>query len=230
MKIGILKYPGGHGDVELMHILSTYFKKDVREVWYKEAGPFDVDMIFLGGGFPCIESSVGLTCLDESPALQYLNEFASQGKFIVGFGNGFQLLCETGLLPGGLKRNSTGRFICKHVYIKPENYSSVFTSGLKQDEVFKIPIATNFGKYVAEEAVLMQMRQDGQILFRYSDYEGRITESVNYTGSLDNIAGVCNLKKNVFGMIPQAERAVTEFRNDADGSKFFASFLDKVLA
>ena len=88
MKIGILKYPGGHGEVELMQILSGHFMKDVREVWYKEEGPFDVDILFLGGGLPCNESETGLTCLDDSPAIQYLSEFASLGKYIIGFGNG----------------------------------------------------------------------------------------------------------------------------------------------
>lgn len=229
MKIGILKYPGGHGDVELFHILRTYFKKEVREVWYKEAGPFDVDLLFIGGGFPCKERKTGLCCLDDSPALKYMTEFASRGNYLVGFGNGFQLLCEAGLLPGKLEKNASGRFLCKQVYIKPENNSSVITSGLEQEGVFRIPIATNFGRYVADESTLMNMRQDGQILFRFCDYEGRITESVNFTGSMDNIAVVCNSTKNVFGMIPQPERAVTEFRNDADGRKIIASFLDAVL-
>lgn len=228
MKIGILKYPGGHGDAELHHILLNYFKASVREVWYKEQGPFDVDLLFLGGGFPCKEKDGNRTCMNESPALQYLAEFASLGKYIVGFGNGFQLLCEAGLLPGELKKNISEKFICKQVYLKPENHSNAFTVEFRQDEIFRIPIATDYGRYVADEEELVNMRRDGQILFRFCDYEGRITEAVNYTGSLDNIAGVCNERKNVFGMIPQPERAVAEFRNDADGRRLLGSFLKKI--
>jgi phosphoribosylformylglycinamidine synthase I len=228
MKIGILKYPGGHGEVELMHMLSGHFKKDVREIWYKETGPFDVDILFLGGGFPCSESNTGLTCLDDSSVLQYLSEFASQGKYIIGVGNGFQLLCDALLLPGKLVKNSSGRFICKQVFIKPENHNNVFTGGLELEKIFRIPIASNYGRYVADEAILMKMRQDEQILFRFCDYEGRITEAVNYTGSVDNIAMVCNSEKNVFGMIAQPERSIGEFLADTDGSNLLSSFLDKI--
>jgi phosphoribosylformylglycinamidine synthase len=228
MKLGVLKYPGGHGDAELIEVLQHHFSKDVREVWYKEASYTDIDLLFIGGGFPCGQNKSMQKCLEASPALQFMEEFISGGRYVVGFGNGFQLLCEAGLLPGQLKLNESGRFICKQVYIKPENNATVMTKGLKGERVFRNPIATGFGRYVVDEAVLAKMRLDGQLLFRYCDYEGRITESVNYTGSKDNIAGVCDREKRVFGMIPQPERAVAEFRREADGSMILSSLLEHI--
>ncbi len=227
MTIGVLKYPGGHGDAELIHVLKHYFGRDVRELWYREKGFEDLGTLFIGGGFPLLNISSFEGLLTESPALNYLKEFVARGKRIVAFGNGFQLLCEAGLLPGSIQKNTSGRFINKQVFIKPENHSNLLTSGLKNTEVLRIPIATEFGRYDADEEVLMKMRQEGQILFRYCDHEGRITEAINYTGSRDNIAGVCNASKNVFGMIPQPERAVKEFLNDADGMTILRSFLQQ---
>jgi phosphoribosylformylglycinamidine synthase len=118
--------------------------------------------------------------------------------------------------------------MCKHVYIKVENQLNAITSGLDPDEVFRIPIATSYGNYVAEDETLVSMRQEGQILFRYCDYEGRITESVNETGSKDNIAGISNTTHTVFGMIPQPERAVSEFRRDADGKGIMNALLKRI--
>ena len=230
MKLGVLKYPGGHGDAELIQVLQYHFRKEVREIWYKEQTYLDIDALFIGGGFPCFKNKPVQQCFESSPALQYLEEFISGGRNVIGFGNGFQFLCEAGHLPGKLKMNENGRYICKQVYIKPENNTTSMTRGLIGEEVFRTPIATAFGNYVADESVLAQMRLEGQILFRYCDYEGRITEAVNYTGSKDNIAGVCNLEKNVFGMIPQPERAVSEFSMEAEGRMILESLLEHMLS
>lgn len=225
MKIGVLKYPGGHGDSELMQVFIRHFDKDVREVWYKESDYSDIGTLFIGGGFPCFRGVNGRTCFDDSPALRYLPEFASGGNHVVGFGNGFQVLCEAGLLPGMLERNISGKFMNKQVYIKPENHSNSMTSGLKSSIILRIPLATEYGRYSANEVELLEMRLKQQILFRYCDQEGRISEAINYTGSTDNIAGVCNSGKNVFGMIPQPERALTEFLHESDGKSILSSFL-----
>jgi phosphoribosylformylglycinamidine synthase len=228
MKFGVLKYPGGHGDAELVHILRQHFNIQAREVWYLEETYADLGALFLGGGFPCNQGVSGHQCLDQAPALRYLETFVNNGGYVIGVGNGFRLLCESGLLPGELRPNSTERFICKHVYIKAENHLNAITSGLDPEEVFRIPIATAYGNYEADEEVLVKMRQEGQILFRYCDYEGRITESVNETGAKDNIAGISNPAHTVFGLIPQPERAVSEFRRDADGKGILNALLQRI--
>lgn len=230
MVVGVLKYPGGHGDVDLIHILQVHFGMNVREVWYKEAAYADIDALFIGGGFPCRQDGDFQRCLDGSPALQYLEQFIADGRYVIGFGNGFGLLCEAGLLPGALEVNAGGRYICRQVFITPDNNTNMITEGLGRERVFRNPIATNYGRYVASESDLVRMRHEGQIVFRYCDYEGRITEAVNDTGSTDNIAGVCNRRKTVFGMIPQPERAVTEFRREADGRKIMGSILKHLHA
>ncbi len=228
MIFGVLKYPGGHGDAELVHILKEHFNKDAREVWYLEQKYADLGALFIGGGFPCNRHETGQACLDGSPALAYLETFVSNGGYVIGFGNGFRLLCESGLLPGELKPNIAGRFICKQVYIKAENQLNAMTADLDPDAVFRNPIATAYGRYDVAEDVLATMRLEGQILFRYCDYEGRITESVNETGAKDNIAGISNRAHTVFGMIPQPERAVSEFRRDADGKRILTALLQRI--
>ena len=228
MKFGVLKYPGGHGDAELMHVLRNYFGLDAREVWYREPAYPDIGVLFIGGGFPCDNKESGADCLDESPAIQHLEDYTFSGGLVIGIGNGFRLLCDIGLLPGSLVQNVNRRYICRQVYFKPDNQLTPLTAGLSPDSIYRSPIATDHGRYDAPEEVLVSMRQEGQILFRYCDQDGRITESVNYTGSRDNIAGICNRDYNVFGIIPQPERAVTEFGHKADGVKIIQSLLDQL--
>lgn len=225
MKYGILIFPGGYGDIDLLHVLEHHFEKEVKSIWYKDEGPFDVDILLIPGGFPCKDSSSGFECFRDSPALNYLTDFAEEGKIIVGFGNGFQLLCEAGLLPGRLNRNSSGRYICKHVFIKPDNGNEIITNRLNNGNPYSIPISTFNGNYEASDAELVQMRQGQQIVFRYCDHTGTITESVNYTGSVDNIAAVCNEKRNVYGMIPLPERGFVEYSTSSDGRKILESLI-----
>jgi len=149
MKIGILKYPGGHGDSELEQALRQYFRKEVVEVWYRKSIPADLDIIFLGGGFPCVGLDLDTDCLDQSEALRSLPAFAEKGKYVVGFGNGFRFLCDAGFLPGSLSKNADGRFVCKKVFLKPENKSSAFTRRLDEDSLFNLPMATEYGRYLA---------------------------------------------------------------------------------
>ena len=228
MKFGILIFPGGYGDIDLRDVLQQHFKKEVVSIWHKDPGPFDVDILLIPGGFPCRESSSGFECFKESPSLNYLKDFAGQGKVIFGFGNGFQLLCEAGLLPGRLIKNISGRYICKHVFIKPDNGNKAITDQLNKGMPYRIPIATYNGNYKAADHELIQMRQKEQIIFRYCDYSGSITESVNYTGAVDNIAGVCNKERNVFGMIPQPERGFMDYSESSDGRKILESLMSYV--
>ncbi len=224
MTFGILIFPGAHGDKELMRVLGELYGKTVKAVWNDETSLEGIDVLFIPGGFPCKGSS-NSACIKDSPVIHSMLEFAERGKILIGIGNGFRLLCETGLVPGMMRMNRSQRFICKDTYIKPDNDSSLVTRQLSGDKAYCIPIATGYGRYAAKDEVLVRMRYNEQILFRYCDEYARITESINVTGSVDNIAGVCNEKKNVFGMIPQPERAVFPYGRNTDGRYFFDSLL-----
>lgn len=225
MKFGILIFPGGYGDQDLRRVLEHQFGKQVESIWYKNPGEFDVDVLLIPGGFPCNVGSSEYDCFRESPAMNSLIEFAGKGKLVIGFGNGFQVLCEAGLLPGKLTRNKHGKYICKHVFIKPDNDNGAITHHLNNEKPYRIPIATYNGNFEASEKELVRMRLEKQIIFRYCDFSGRITESVNYTGSVDNIAGVCNAEKNVFGMIPQPERSFIAPNGTSDGMVILESLI-----
>lgn len=229
MKIGVLQYPGGHGENELIYVFRSLYGIDVELIWHADPKLNFMDILFLGGGFPCQESAKSFDCPGSSALIENLNGMAAANKIIVGVGNGFQLLCHAGLLKGRLEKNHSGRFICQQVFIKPDNQSTPFTRALDQEEIFKMPIATYLGKYVASDEVLMEMRLTDQIIFRFCNYEGQITESVNYTGSTDNIAGICNPEKNVFGIIPRPERSSAEFGSEGKQSDILKTFLNEVM-
>ena len=225
MTFGILLFPGAHGDRELTRVLEECYGKKVKLVWNRETGLDGIDVLFIPGGVPCKGSS-GSSCLKESPVIDPMLEYADRGKILVGIGNGFRVLCETGLVPGELRMNRTQRYICPNTYIKPDNDYTALTGKLSNDRGYRIPIATGYGRYAAREETLVGMRYREQILFRYCDRYARISEEINVTGSVDNIAGVCNEKKNVFGMIPQPERAVFTGGRNGDGRAIFDSLME----
>ncbi len=224
-KFSILVFPGAHGDNDLKVVLEQQFGIRAEMIWYKNASPFDTDVLLIPGGFPCRGSLASSECIKDSVVLDLIRNYSGKGKLVCAFGNGFQLLCEAGLLPGTLEMNAGGKFICRNTYIKPDNDYLALTNMLQNDKAYQIPIATAYGRYSASEELLKEMRQDQQIIFRYCDPVGRISEAVNDTGSVDNIAGVCNKKKNVFGMIPLPERAVIGGGNRNDGRLIFESLI-----
>ncbi len=224
MTFGILIFPGAHGDKELKRVLEGVYGKKVRIIWNRETDLTGIDVLFIPGGFPCKGSSS--KCIEESPVIDSMLDFAERGKILIGIGNGFRVLCETGLVPGSIRMNKSQRFICRNTFIKADNDDTAVTSKLSNDEAYLIPIATGYGRYVAKEDALVKMRHNEQILFRYCDETARISEGVNVTGAVDNIAGVCNEKKNVFAMIPQPERAVFPYGGNSDGKVIFDSLME----
>jgi len=157
--------------------------------------------------------------------MKAVQDFAASGGLVIGICNGFQILCESHLLPGALVRNDGQRFICKHVDLRTENVQTPFTNALKPGQVLKIPIAHGEGKYVCDSDTLKQLNDTGRILFRYTDPDGRLTDSANPNGSTDNIAGVANETFNVFGMMPHPERAADPALGSADGRLIFESIV-----
>jgi len=224
-KFSILVFPGAHGDNDLKLVLENQFGIKAEMIWYKNASPFETDVLFIPGGFPCRGTLASSECVKDSVVLDLIRSYAEKGRLLCAFGNGFQLLCEAGLLPGRLEQNSSGKFICRNTFIKPDNDYLALTNQLQNDKAYQVPIATGFGRFYADEELLREMRQDHQIIFRYCDQSGRISEAVNDTGSVDNIAGVSNKKKNVFGMIPLPERAVLGNGQRNDGRLIFESLI-----
>jgi len=226
MTFGILIFPGAHGDKELKRVLEEKYGKSVKLVWNRQTDLKGIDVLFIPGGFPCRGSSSSSKCIKDSPVIDSMMEFTDRGKILIGIGNGFRVLCETGLVPGTLRMNKTQRFICRSTFIKPDNDHTPLTFKLSKDGTYRIPIATGYGRYTAKEETLVRMRHQEQILFRYCDQNGRISEEINFTGAVDNIAGVCNEKKNVIGMIPQPERAVFPYGRNTDGQAIFDSLME----
>ena len=226
MTFGILIFPGAHGDKDLIRVLQDNFDRKVKLIWNRETNLNGIDALLIPGGFPCKGSSGSSKCIKESPVIDAMKEFVDRGKILLGIGNGFRVLCETGLIPGSIRMNRSQRFICRNTFIKPDNDYTALTSKLSNDKAYRIPISTGYGRFAAKEETLIQMRNQEQILFRYCDQYGRISEEINYTGSVDNIAGVCNERKNVFGMIPQPERAVFNQGGNSDGEGIFSSLIE----
>lgn len=226
MIFGILIFPGAHGDKELKRVLEGVYEKKVKIVWNHETDLNGIDALFIPGGFPCKGSSSSNKCIEESAVIEPMMEYAERGKILIGIGNGFRVLCETGLVPGSLRMNKSQRFVCRNTFVKPDNHDTALTSRLSGDNAYLIPIATGYGRYTAKEETLVQMRHKEQILFRYCDESARISEGINVTGAVDNIAGICNERKNVFGMIPQPERAVLPYGGNMDGKAIFDSLME----
>jgi len=228
MTFGILIFPGAHGDHDLTQVLEDYYSKKVVAIGNKETNLSGIDVLLIPGGFPCKGSSKSSKCINDSPVIESMLEYVDRGKILIGIGNGFRVLCETGLIPGSLRMNKSQRFICRNTFIKPDNINTALTHKLSSDLAYHIPIATGYGRFSAKEDAMVGMRLNDQILFRYCDEFAVTSEENNVTGSVDNIAGVCNERKNVFGLIPQPERAVFSYGHNTDGRGIFDSLLESL--
>lgn len=214
MKFGVVVFPGSNCDRDMQDALQHDLQKEVVMLWHKDTTLPDFstdDCIVLPGGFSYGDYLRCGAIARFSPMMQSVIEFANAGGKVLGVCNGFQILCESGLLPGVLLPNSQQQFACSNVFLKSS----------ETDNVLKIPIAHGDGRYFASEAVLNQLEMQQQILFHYCDEAGNITESSNPNGSTRNIAGICNEQKNVFGMMPHPERATNRFLGNLDGFKVF---------
>ena len=228
MKFGVIIFPGSNCDHDMIYVLRNIMGQQVVELWHKDTNLQGVEAVILPGGFTYGDYLRSGAIARYSPVMDHVIRFANSGGFVFGVCNGFQILCEARLLPGALLRNSKQKFVCRNVYIRPDNNSNTITSLLDKNKAYKIPIAHGEGRYYADEETLKKMRQNNQILFRYCDANGIITEEVNPNGSIDNIAGVCNENKNVYGMMPHPERAADEELGNTDGLAIFESILSMV--
>ena len=203
MKFGVVVFPGSNCDDDMMHVLGDVMGQPVEKIWHKEKTLPDVDCIILPGGFSYGDYLRCGAIARFSPVMQAVIEFANNGGYVFGICNGFQILCEAHLLPGALLRNANQKFICKNIYLKTLTNNSALTADLDLSQALKIPIAHAEGRYYADEATLKNLEDNDQILFKYCDEKGNYTEGSNPNGTTMDIAGICNAKRNVFGMMPQ---------------------------
>ena len=228
MKFGVVVFPGSNCDEDMVYVLSNIMKQETVKLWHKNTDLEGCDFIILPGGFSYGDYLRSGAIARFSPIMNSIVAHANKGGYVFGVCNGFQILCEAGLLPGALLHNDERKFICKNVFIKAENTDSLITTIIPKEKTLKIPIAHGEGKYFADEATLKKMNENNQILFRYCDEQGKITAESNPNGALENIAGVCNASKNIFGMMPHPERAADRDLGNEDGKLLFESILKKI--
>ncbi len=217
MKFAVCVFPGSNCDYDTYYILRDVLEKEVEFVDYSTKNLNGFDCVILPGGFSYGDYLRPGALASKSPLAEAVVEFANKGGLVLGICNGFQILTELGLLPGALLPNMNMRFICKDVYLKVERNDTPITLKAQKGEVLKIPIAHHDGRYYVEDSELKLMEERGQIIFRYSDEEGKITQEANPNGSVSNIAGVMNKEGNVFGLMPHPERASEDILGSHDG-------------
>tara|TARA_B100000700_G_C15047618_1_gene858681 strand:- start:3352 stop:4041 length:690 start_codon:yes stop_codon:yes gene_type:complete len=229
MKFGVVVFPGSNCDEDMIYVIETILKQKVVRLWHKETDLKNCDFVILPGGFSYGDYLRSGAIANYSPIMKKVVGHANNGGYVMGVCNGFQILCESGLLPGSLLHNTNHKFICKNIYLKTISKNTLLTNQDSND-VLKIPIAHGEGRFYADESILTKLLENDQILFKYCDQNGNITKESNPNGSLLNIAGICNKNRNVFGMMPHPERASdTELKN-TDGKILFESVLNKISA
>lgn len=228
MKFGVVVFPGSNCDEDMVYVLRDILKQDTVKLWHKNTDLEGCTHIILPGGFSYGDYLRSGAIARFSPIMTSVIKHAENGGFVFGVCNGFQILCESGLLPGALLHNTSRKFICKNIFIKPENNTTQLTNSVPS-KALKIPIAHGEGKYFADAETLANLNKNGQIIFRYCDENGAITDEANPNGATENIAGVCNATKNVFGMMPHPERAADELLGNTDGRSLFESILKTAL-
>lgn len=228
MKFGVVIFPGSNCDHDMIHVLRDIMKQEVVELWHKDHDLQGVDFVVLPGGFSFGDYLRSGAIARFSPIMKEVIEFATNGGYLLGVCNGFQVLCEAGLLPGALLHNNTQKFICKNVNIRCETSDSLVTNQMKPGAAMKIPIAHGEGRFYADAETLTELQTNNQVLFRYCDENGKLDDAANPNGSVSNIAGVTNKRRNVFGMMPHPERAADENLGNMDGKALFESILAAV--
>lgn len=228
MKFGVVIFPGSNCDEDMIYVLESIMGQEVERLWHKDTDLKGCDFIVLPGGFSYGDYLRSGAIARFSPIMEQVIAFAEKGGYVMGICNGFQVLCEAGLLPGALLHNDSQKFICKNIYLRPDNNSTLLTRSIDPEQVLKIPVAHGEGRYYLPEDDLEKITENGQVLFRYCNEDGRISEESNPNGSVGNIAGVSNAGKNVFGMMPHPERAANVELGNVDGRLIFESILDTV--
>ncbi|HEV2280585.1 MAG TPA: phosphoribosylformylglycinamidine synthase subunit PurQ [Acidobacteriaceae bacterium] len=225
MKFGVIVFPGSNCDQDTGNVISALAHQPVTYLWHDSANLEGCDAILVPGGFAYGDYLRTGAIARFSPVMQSVKQFADKGGLVLGICNGFQILCEAGLLPGALRRNAGLQYVCKQVYLRTETNDSPFTQTLKRGQVLKIPIGHMEGNYFCDGPTLQQLKEQDRIAFRYATAEGQITAEANPNGSLENIAGVLSEGRNVLGMMPHPDRSSEALLGSSDGFKIFESLV-----
>jgi len=226
MKFGVITFPGSNCDQDMIYVLRNLMGQQVEELWHKDTSIKNVDMVVLPGGFSYGDYLRSGAIAKFSPIMKEVMAHANRGGYVLGVCNGFQILTESGLLDGALLHNDQQKFICKNIFLKADSKSAGISKSLDKERTFKIPIAHGECRFYADAKTIDQLEQNDQVLFRYCDASGKIDLESNPNGSLNNIAGVTNKNKNVFGMMPHPERAADSILANTDGKLLFESILE----
>jgi phosphoribosylformylglycinamidine synthase I len=227
-KIGVVVFPGSNCDHDALHAINEILRIPAEFIWHQSQDLAGFDAVVLPGGFSYGDYLRTGAIARFSPVMNAIARFARSGGLVLGICNGFQILCEAGLLPGALMRNQGLRFICRHVHVRVETTATPFTSAAPHGRVLRLPIAHAEGNYVCDAATLADLKRNDQIVFRYCAPDGRLDLAANPNGSLDAIAGICNRERNVMGMMPHPERAVEAALGSTDGLFVLHSFVQSL--
>ena len=225
MKFGVIKFPGSNCDQDAYHTLKDVLGQPTEYLWHQDADLRNVDCVVVPGGFSYGDYLRCGAIARFSPAMQATQDFAASGGLVLGICNGFQVLCESHLLPGALLRNDDQKFICKQIYLRTENAETPFTNMLTQGQILQVPIAHGEGKYVCDDSVYRELVDNKRVLFRYCTAAGELTQAGNPNGSGNFIAGIASADFNVLGLMPHPERASDPALGSADGRTIFDSLL-----
>lgn len=230
MKFGVIIFPGSNCDHDAYWTIQHVAKQPVTFLWHESHDLENCDAIIVPGGFAYGDYLRTGAIAKFSPVMEAVGKFAASGGVVLGICNGFQILCEAGLLPGALMRNVGLKYVCKPVQVRVENNETPFTNACKSGEVLTIPIGHMEGNYFCDADTLEDLQKNNRIIFRYCSLAGEITTAANPNGSLDNIAGVCSAGGNVVGMMPHPERAAEPELGCTDGMRIFESIVGALAA
>lgn len=230
MTIGVIVFPGSNCDHDAYHAVKHVMNVNARFIFHKETDLSGVDAVIVPGGFSYGDYLRSGAIARFSPVMQSVQEFAANGGPVIGICNGFQILLESGLLPGAMLHNEHLRFTCKHVYLKTEAFDTPFTSGIPVDKILRIPVAHGEGNYYADQETLERLEKNNQIVFRYVGPNGDRNPEFNPNGAIKDIAGICNEQRNVVGMMPHPERAMEDILGSVDGKYIFESLIQNSIS
>ena len=225
MKFGIVVFPGSNCDHDVYHVAKHVLGHEAAFLWHKDTSFAAIDCVVLPGGFAHGDYLRAGAIARFSPIMKAVEAFATRGGLVFGICNGFQVLSEAGLLPGALMRNAGLKYVCRDVFLRVERQDTPFTARIKQGTVLKLPVGHGEGCYYAPEEILKELEEKRQVVFRYCDAGGQVTADSNPNGSLRGIAGVCNARGNVLGLMPHPDRCAEEVLGNAQGRRLFDSIV-----